>query len=93
METNKGTIGFTPTMVDVELAKLQPPRDTDNASVKEYAEAATAAKERYLAVVFLSSLAEYRYEQMLRTMENDYLRGNKLSYPTTLNKAYELATN
>ena len=30
---------------------------------------------------------------MLRTMENDYLCGDKLSYPTTLNKGYELAIN
>ena len=80
-------------MIDVKMARLQPSRDTDNATVDEYAEAVSAAKERYLAVVFLSGLAEYRYEQMLRTMENDYLRGDKLSYPTTLNKAYELATN
>ena len=93
VETNKGTVGFTPAMVDVELARLQPPRDTDTATVDEYAEAVSAAKERYLAVVFLSGLAEYRYEQMLRTMDNDYLRGDKQSYPTTLNKAYELATN
>ena len=93
VETNKGTVGFTPAMVDVELAKLQQPRDIDNASVDEYAEAVTAAKERYLAVAFLSGLAKYRHEQMLRTMENDYLRGDKLSYPATLNKAYELATN
>ena len=38
-------------------------------------------------------MAEYYYEQILRTMENDYLRGDKLTYPTALNKAYELATN
>ena len=44
METNKGTVGFTPAMVDVELAKLQPPCDTDNASVDEYTEALNAAK-------------------------------------------------
>ena len=93
VETNKVTIVFTPAMIVIELAKLQLSRDTDNATVDEYAEAVTVAKERYLAVVFLSGLAEYRYEQMLRTMENDYLRGDKLSYPTTLNKAYELATN
>ena len=80
-------------MVDVELARLEPPKDTDTATIEEYAEAVTAAKERYLAVVFLSGLAEYRYEQMLRTMDNDYLRGDKHSYPTTLNKAYELAAN
>ena len=65
----------------------------DTATIEEYAEAVTAAKEGYLAVVFLSGLAEYRYEQMLRTMDNDYLRGDKHSYSTTLNKAYELATN
>ena len=93
VETNKGTVGFTPAMIDIELAKLQPPRETDNATVEEYAEAVTAAKERYLAVVFLSRLAEYRYEQMIHTMENDYLHGDMLSYPTTLNKAYQLATN
>ena len=45
VETNKGTVGFTPVMIDIELAKLQPPRDTDNASVDEYAEAVTAAKK------------------------------------------------
>ena len=64
VEKNKGTVGFTPAMVNVELARLQPPRDMDTVSVDEYAEAVTSAKERYMAVVFLSGLVEYRYEQM-----------------------------
>ena len=81
VETNKGTVGFTPAMVNIELARLQPPRDTDNATVDAYAEAVSAAKERYVAVVFMSGLAEYRYEQMLRTMETTTSAGINYRIP------------
>ena len=30
---------------------------------------------------------------MMRDLENDYLRGNKVAYPETLTKAYEIAVN
>ena len=29
----------------------------------------------------------------MRDLENDYLRGNKVAYPETLTKAYEIAVN
>ena len=88
---NNGAIWFSPEMVNTELAKQYPPLDTDTATMEQYEQAVTSAKEKYLAVTFLSGSAEHHHTQMMKDLENDYLRGNKVAYLETLTKAYEIA--
>ena len=80
-------------MVNTELDRYDPPLDTDTATLEKYQQAVTAAKEKYLTVAFLSGSAEHHHAQMMRDIENDYLRGNKTTYPETLTRTYEIAVN
>ena len=58
---NNGTIGFSPVMVNTELANHDPPLDTDAADIQQCEQAVTSAKEKYLAVAFLSGSAEHHH--------------------------------
>ena len=56
---NNGTIGFSPAMVGAKLADNVPPLNTDTATMHQYKQVVTTAKEKYLAVAFLSGSAEH----------------------------------
>ena len=67
---NNGTIGFSPAIVNVELANYVPPLNTDTVTMEQYEQAVTGAKEKYLAIAFLSGSAEHQHTQMMRDLEN-----------------------
>jgi hypothetical protein len=52
----------------------------------------TEAKEKYLAVAFLSASDKSRYGKLFEDLENDFTKGTN-NYPKTLTSAYNLMVN
>jgi hypothetical protein len=66
-----GIIGEEPTLLKIELGKL------------EVTAATTAAKQQYLAIAFLCGSDRTQYGKLLEDLENSYLQGRD-KYPATL---------
>ena len=80
-------------MVDTELANHNVPLDADTATIEEYEQSVNIANAKYLAVAFFSESGKHQHTQMMRNLENGYLRGNKTAYPRTIIKVYKYAVN
>ena len=93
IEEGEGNIGFSPSMIKMELLKCNPPTDIETASMEQYEAACETAKQKYLAITFLTGATNKEHTHMMNTLENNYLRGNHDAYPATLEKVFELLLN
>ena len=89
LEGHAGSVGVHPKLLKDELDLLQDHERKEEANVKV---AKVDARDRALAMLFLTSGDRTRYGSMLLALENDKLKGFD-NYPKTLEKAYTLMLN
>ena len=60
----------------------------DNLSIAQRVKARAQATELWKATLFITNSNQKKFEQLKKQLHNDYIGGDKNSYPTTFNDAY-----
>lgn len=84
-------VGIFPAAVRAKLAE-QMASDPDAPTPEELKAAKAVVKQEYLAVAYLSATNYDRYGDLLKDLENDYVKGHN-NYPKTVTDAYGLVVN
>jgi hypothetical protein len=91
VEQYGGDVGIDAAAINAELVEVGVV-DVGLATEVERLAAQAQAKEKYLAVAFLSASDKSRYGKLLEYLENDFTKGTK-NYPKSLTSAYNLMVN
>ena len=89
IEQYDGTIGVHKGMVRLEVTKSA--ADPSKPSPGEILKAEIVAKNKFLAVKFISAADKIRYGDLQTDLKNDFSKGHN-SYPTDITTAYALLT-
>lgn len=80
-------------MVNTELQNITSPKDMLSVTNEEVQDVIDGSKGEYMAAAFITGSDIHRFDPMIETLENNYLRGDREYYPTYLNEAYKLLLN
>jgi hypothetical protein len=92
VETYGGEWGQEPGLIRAKLEADATVVDVDNPTADELDRAKAAAREDYLAMMFLSGADRTRYWKLRDELSNDYAKGTD-NYPNTLDGMLRLLNN
>ena len=90
LESCGWSVALNPSTINRKVGTLALGKDSTNASEQILEAAQKQVREEYLAVQFLIEYDLWRYKKLVEEVENAYTGGNRDSYLTTVNQAYEM---